>query len=168
MTHKKAESSLGMERKGPYLLVDTGAFRNLAGSTWITQVEKALQKAGQPPIKWHKLPHPHPVSGVGNDEVCAYWQAEVPVTLPDGGRISYTCHYLADSECPALLGVISLKDTGTILGSRKGKMHMYTGDTSQVHIECKHGNGVSKMNLEQAPGGHILLPCRRYVIPMHS
>ena len=46
---------LGLLPAGPSLLVDTGAFRNIAGSRWITQTETALKKAGQPPIGWHKL-----------------------------------------------------------------------------------------------------------------
>ena len=56
---------LDMMPAGPSLLVDTGAFINITGSLWISQVEAALKKAGMPPIKWHKLPQPHPVSGVG-------------------------------------------------------------------------------------------------------
>ena len=153
---------LGLLPAGPSLLVDTGAFRNIAGSHWISQKESTLKKAGQPPIKWHKLPQPHPVSGVGNDTVYAHWQAEVPVVLPGGGQTSYTCLYLEDNPCPALLGMKSLKETGTILDLRPGKMLMYSGNTTKIRIDCDKSNVVSKMHLEQGPGGHILLPCAQY------
>ena len=153
---------LGAAQFEPNLLVDTGAFRNIAGSGWIAQTETALKEAGQPPIRWHKLPHPHPMSGVGNDTVYAHWQAEVPVELPGGGRTSYKCLYVEDSQCPALLGMRALKETGTILDLRPGKMRMYSGNTSQINIACENTKGISTMNLDQGPGGHILLPCARY------
>ena len=153
---------LGLLPAGPSLLVDTGAFRNIAGSSWIAQTEAALKKAGQEPVKWQKLPQPHPVSGVGNDTVHAHWQAEVPVVLPGGGKTTYTCLYLEDSQCPALLGMRSLKETGTILDLRPGKMCMYSGDTSKIRIDVGKSKEVSVMDLEQGSGGHILLPCAQY------
>ena len=153
---------LGLLPAGPSLLVDTGAFRNIAGSSWIAQTEAALKKAGQEPVKWQKLPQPHPVSGVGNDTVHAHWQVEVPVVLPGGGKTTYTCLYLEDSQCPALLGMRSLKETGTILDLRPGKMCMYSGDTSKIRIDVGKSKEVSVMDLEQGSGGHILLPCAQY------
>ena len=82
--------------------------------------------------------------------------------LPGGGQTSYTCLYLEDNPCPALLGMKSLKETGTILDLRPGKMLMYSGNTAKIKIDCDKSDDVSKMHLEQGPGGHILLPCAQY------
>ena len=55
-----------------------------------------------------------------------------------------------------------MKETGTILDLRPGKMCMYSGDTSKIRIDGDKSKEVSVMNLEQGPGGHILLPCAQY------
>ena len=41
---------LGDSNLGPCLLVDTGAFQNIAGSYWVSRVEEILKQEGQPPI----------------------------------------------------------------------------------------------------------------------
>ena len=124
---------------GPCLLVDTGAFQNIAGSYWVSRVEEILKQEGQPPIEWSKLDNPHPVSGVGKDIVYAKWNAKIPIKFPGGGRTTYNCLYMENSKCPGLLGMQSLNQTGSILDLRAGELYMYSGDTANVRIDIPQG-----------------------------
>ena len=140
--------------------MDTGAFQNIAGSEWVSQMEKALKRSKQSKIEWKLLDRPHPVSGVGNDIVYAKWTASIPIILPGGGKTTYTCLYIDDNNCPGLLGMRALSSTGSILDLRPGKLCIYSGNTEDVEIPCR--KGITKMTLEQAPSGHIMIPCGQF------
>ena len=145
---------------GPCLLVDTGAFQNIAGSYWVSRVEEILKQEGQPPIEWSKLDNPHPVSGVGKDIVYAKWNAKIPIKFPGGGRTTYNCLYMENSKCPGLLGMQSLNKTGSILDLRAGEL--YSGDTTNVRLDIPQRSDVTRMRLEQSSTGHILIPCAQF------
>ena len=150
---------------GECLLVDTGAFENLVGSLWLERVErikKASQsKSSSQPVEWEPLSNPIPVGGVGKDIITANWRAKVPIALNGGRKTSYEALFLENNGTPALLGTKALQGTNAILDLRKGRLHLYCGNTENFDIVTK-GNSFQRMQLVQAKSGHILLPCTGY------
>ena len=153
---------LGESHHGPCLLVDTGAFQNIAGSFWVQNLQKILSQENQPSIKWKRLDNPHPVSGVGKDIVYANWTASIPIMFPGGRKTTFNTLYMENSKCPGLLGMEALGRTQSILDLRAGKLHIYSGNTANVTIDVPKGSDVQRMQLVQSSSGHILLPCAQF------
>ena len=70
-----------------------------------------------------------PVGGTGKDVITAKWRAKVPIALKGGKKTSYEALFLQDSGTPALLGTKALQGTNAILDLRRGRLHLYCGET---------------------------------------
>ena len=64
------------------LLVDPGAWSNLAGETWIQRMAKKALAAGHD-VAQGKFPKPMRVAGVGRGTDRAEWEVHVPIALID-------------------------------------------------------------------------------------
>jgi hypothetical protein len=157
-------TSLGEGRFG--LLVDPGAWSNLAGETWIRgMVDKAI-KAGHK-VSQCRLPKPMKVAGVGNGTNKAEWEIHLPIALGDADQGTalheYRVPVVGDSgkDLPALLGLQSLARQNCILEMAPGNEHLTLPGPGGYTINWSPGT--IRYKLEQSPSGHLILPCDEFL-----
>jgi len=115
-------------------------------------------------LKYTSLVEPSGISGVGKGVIPVNHAVTVPIGIPGTGQSNFKGLVLPSSQVPALLGLKSMQKKHTILDLREGHLHMWTADKeSDLEIRSKPGaSGVSRIQLEQAASGHLLLPCTAY------
>ena len=122
---------LGESHHGPCLLVDTGAFQNIAGSFWAQKIQEILGQEGQPSIKWKRLDNPHPVSGVGKDIVYANWTASIPIMFPGGRKTTFNTLYMETASVQASWEWKLLEEQSPFWTSELGSF-IYTAGTPRM------------------------------------
>ena len=133
------------------LLVDLGARGNITGDVILARIQARLPQSENlnfVPMK------PLTVEGVGKGSQEATSQAQVPLSLADGSRATYTAPVLPNSHVPALLGLETMKRQRTIIdvGAKKyvvpgpGDVHVALPPESRVY------------DLVDSSSGHLLLP----------
>ena len=102
------------------------------------------------------------VGGVGTGCQTAEYDAKVPIALrrTDGTvrEAVYTAPMVKDSELPALLGLQSLMDNRAILDMRTQQLHFLGPGDCELNLPP----GTDSYQLEQAPSGHLMLPCSEF------
>ena len=108
---------------------------------------------------------PLKVSGVGNGHQECHYDCKLPIALkPDDGTGSIlgslTIPSVPNSELPGLLGLAALRKNRAILDLSSMQLHFCgPGD---IKIESGLPPGTETFQLEQAPSGHLVLPCCEY------
>ena len=143
------------------LLVDTGAWDNIAGSEWANEVADTAARYGHHPGHEPMQP-PLEIQGVGNGTQRCETRALLPVTLPRAnGSYSldkYGAPVIPDSPVPGLLGLKSMKNRRTIIDTINNRMYF----CGEGPVEIRPPPGTEVYTLEQAPSGHLLLPISEY------
>ena len=148
---------------GPSLLVDPGSWGNLAGSDWMKEASRAAVEAGLgQQIKQTKRPKQLKVTGVGKGHEAATHDVHVPITLNshDDRAVSgsFEAAVIENSQLPALLGLKTLIDQRAILDfTDANNLTLSFGGPGKTTIDYAPGTDV--FQLEQAPTGHLMLPC---------
>ena len=150
----------------PALLIDPGSWGNLAGSKWADEAARAAADHGlHKQVKQIKRNKELKVSGVGkHHEVCTH-EVHVPITMvtQDGRAVngSYEAPIIDESKLPALLGLKSMIDGRCILDFRDpDNLTLTFCGPGKTTIE--YAPGSDTFALEQAPTGHLMLPCTRH------
>ena len=155
------------------LLVDPGAWSNLAGETWIQEMAKKALAAGHE-VAQGKLPKPMRVAGVGRGTDRAEWEVHVPIALIDEENHG-TLHEFRSpviggggKELPALLGLQSMSRQNGVLEMAPGNEHLTLPGPGGYTINWSPGT--VRYKLEKAISGHLILPCDSFdkVTPEHS
>ena len=137
------------------LLVDPGSYGNLVGSEWLTEASKGLSQVPQLTARQTPL---H-VGGVGKGAQMCHDDCKVPISLTrhDGSVAggTFTSPVVANSGCPALLGLKALADNRAILDLGKRQLH-FLGEGEPTLVLP---SGSETFQLESALSGHLLLPC---------
>ena len=108
---------------------------------------------------------PLKVSGVGNGHQECHYDCKLPVALqPGDGAASImgnlTIPSVPDSDLPGLLGLAALQKNRAVLDFSSMKLHFCgPGD---IKIDPGLPPGTESFQLEQAPSGHLVLPCCEY------
>ena len=147
------------------LLVDPGAWSNLAGEAWIQAMAEKALAAGHD-VAQGKLPKPMRVAGVGRGTDHAEWEVHVPIALIDVENQG-TLHEFrspviggAGRELPALLGLQSMSRQNGVLEMAPGNEHLTLPGPGGYTINWSPGT--VRYRLEKAVSGHLILPCDEF------
>ena len=146
----------------PALLVDPGTRTNLAGDMTMRHAARTVyDKTGQKATS-SKREFPMSVAGVGQGSQDATHDCKLPVCMlsTDGKRVeaTYTAPTVGQSDLPALLGLQSLVDNRALLDFDTMQLHFRGPGESQMNLPP----GSESYQLEEAPSGHLMLPCCEY------
>ena len=147
------------------LLIDPGAWSNLAGEIWIQKMARKALDAGLK-VGQNKLDKPLNVAGVGNGTNNAQWETQVPIALNNADG-NVTMHaYNAPTVggegkgLPALLGLQSMSRQNSVLEMAPGQEFLTLPGPGGYTINWSPGT--TRHKLEKAPSGHLILPCDEY------
>jgi hypothetical protein len=127
--------------------------------------EKAIKSGNI--VSQGKLPKPMKVAGVGNGTNKAEWEVKVPIALTDfEGNVTlneYQVPVVSDEgrELPALLGLQSMARQNAVLEMNPGNEHLTLPGPGGYSINWSPGS--VRFKLEQAPSGHLILPCDEFM-----
>ena len=137
------------------MLIDTGAFNNIAGDGWVERMDKVNKAHGIPQHEVHELEEKVILGGVGTGTQESTQGVTVPVEV-GGIRTSFQATVLKDSNIPAILGMKTMQKNHGILDLRN-KCLIFPDKPEDVQIIVSKNTKV--YHLEQAPGGYFMLPC---------
>ena len=161
--HVDAQQAFLAGDRGPALLVEPGSWGNLSGSKWMEEAASRAIKSGlDGQIKETQRKHPLKVSGVCKNDESASYDVHVPITLQtaEGRPITggFEAAVIENSRLPALLGLKTLIDQRAILNfSDPDNLTMSFGGPGKTPIDYAPGTDI--FLLQQAPTGHLMLPC---------
>ena len=140
------------------LLVDCGAYDNLMGSRWRDRQGSNANEAG---LSMKVTANHHSsIRGVGQGESTASTVVEMPIGIPNHGTGTFTGPVLDNSDIPALLGLRTMEEKYGILDMRPNERCLWFADDARdLKIVPREGAKVQRLQLTQAPSGHLLLPC---------
>ena len=152
------------------LLVDPGAFTNLAGLDWVRRMSLSCLQHGLQPSQ-HKLAQPLHIQGVGHGHQQCIWSARIPIATPcviDGEERSSRHFFEAPvvggpgAGLPALLGLKSLREKGAILvmSPRDAELRLIVPGPAGCKVELCPGS--IEYPLFTSPSGHLLLRCDQF------
>ena len=148
------------------IIVDPGAWTNLAGGKWVRQLAAKANSHNKQPtqVRLHK---PLDVQGVGQGTQTARWAAHMPIAIAngEGSTIEHTFEVPTlegegGSDVPALLGLRSMRSKSAILEMGEGKERLTFPGEGGYTIEWSPGT--MHIPLEVAPSGHYVIPCDSY------
>jgi hypothetical protein len=147
------------------LLVDPGAWSNLAGETWVTDmVNKALDKGLDP--KQRSMTEPFVIHGVGTGTNEAAKEVQLPIAVSGTDGKVMIQNYQAPTvsgfgkDLPALLGLECMTKHKAVLEMTEGQEYLtYPGPKG---YQITWSEGTVRYKLERAPSGHLILPCDRF------
>jgi hypothetical protein len=144
------------------LLVDPGAWNNLAGEIWTQKMAEKALKAGYN-VAQGRLQKPMKVAGVGNGTNNAEWEVRMPIALSDvEGNVTLNEYHVPvvggmGKELPALLGLQCMARQNSILEMAPG--HEFLTLPGPGGYTIHWSPGTVRYKLEKSPSGHLLLPC---------
>ena len=149
------------------LLIDPGAYTNLAGLNWIRSMAQVCLDQGLSPVQ-SRLAQPMHIQGVGSGSQQCTWTVKLPISLQSlvDGQESTAVHEFetpvvggSGSSLPALLGLKSLraKEAILVLSSNDTELRLILPGPGGVNIEGSPGT--VEYPLLTAPSGHLLLRC---------
>jgi hypothetical protein len=147
------------------LLIDPGAWSNLAGQSWVHRMCTKALKAGLK-VKQERMEKPLNVAGVGHGTNKAEWEVKVPIALGDSDGVVLMHNFSAPTvtgagkELPALLGLQSMSKQNSVLEMAEG--HEYLTLPGPGGYSVTWSPGTARYKLERAPSGHLILPCDEY------
>jgi len=144
------------------LLVDPGAWSNLAGELWMQGMARKAIEAGLH-VSETRMPKPLEVAGVGTGSNEAAWEIQVPIAVADsdGNMVLHT--YKAPTvreggkHLPALLGLQSMTKQNCVLEMAPGNEFLTMPGPGGYTVNWSPGT--TRYRLERAPSGHLILPC---------
>ena len=160
--NETTESTYHMNVKlklGEALLVDTGAFHNLAGDRTFKRIADAarLHGHGADYSDLHKNLNIDGVGG-GDPSICKQ-RGKAAIVLSDGQLASYQAPLIENSDVPCLLGAESMTNMRVVLDL----VHDKWISLGPGGMEMKLSPGSQVLALQRAPTGHIMLPCTEWL-----
>ena len=144
------------------LLVDPGAWSNLAGETWILKMARKAVESGLK-VSETRMAQPLKVAGVGTGSNSAEWEIQVPIAVCDSeGSVNMHAYNTPvvrgeGKELPALLGLQSMSRQNSVLEMAPGNEFLTMPGPGGYTVNWSPGT--VRYKLERAPSGHLLLPC---------
>jgi len=144
------------------LLVDPGAWSNLAGEVWMQNMARKAIEAGLK-VSESRMSHPLNVGGVGKGTNTADWEIQVPIAVADTEGSTNMHAYKAPTvrdegrNLPALLGLQSMSKQNSVLEMAPG--HEYLTMPGPGGYTVNWSPGTVRYKLVRAPSGRLILPC---------
>ena len=144
------------------LMVDIGAWTNIAGSKLGRAMAKAAAAAGHAPHQ-RRMSQPLSIMGVGNGTQECKWEAQLPICIEGGADDGNQIHRFdtplvegTGEDLPAILGLKSIKGKQGVIQTADGKeMLSFPGPGG---YEIKWSPGTQHFRLKSAPSGHLVVP----------
>ena len=148
------------------MIVDPGSVWDLAGSEWAKSVAQRAHSHGFTP-SYDRRRTPLNISGVGNGSQQCTFDCQLPVALRTihGSRRTGIMHAptVTKSALPGLLGLNALKKNRAVLDVSTNRLYFLgPGD---YDLEKAMPPGTDVIQCEEAPSGHIIMPCCEYDAP---
>jgi hypothetical protein len=147
------------------LLVDPGAWSNLAGENWTQDMSKKAMSAGHN-VAQGRLSKPMTVAGVGRDTDRAEWEVHMPIALLDSDGVGLLHEFRVPviggegANLPALLGLQSMSRQNAVLEMAPGAEYLTLPGPGGYTVAWSPGT--VRYKLEKAPSGHLILPCDEF------
>ena len=143
------------------IIIDPGSVGNLCGDRWAKAVAQEAAKNGYTP-SYERRDRPLSVSGVGHGSQKAPYNCKLPIALqPLAGKRpvigSVKIPAVTDSDLPGLLGLVSLMKNRAVLDFNT--LTLYFLGPGDYKLEEALPPGTDSFKCEQAPSGHLVLPC---------
>ncbi|CAE8619736.1 unnamed protein product [Polarella glacialis] len=144
------------------IIVDPGAWTNLAGARFARMQAQRAVAAGHTPSQ-SPMTRPLQIQGVGNGVQSAKWQTELPIAVPNADGTATLHRFEAPTvegsgeDLPALLGLRSIRSKQGVLETAEGKERLSFPGPGGYSIEWSPGT--LHFDLEVAPSGHYVIPC---------
>ena len=153
------------------IMLDTGAWTNIAGTNVARQLAAAASKA-KLEVKQTKMSKPLQVAGIGNGiHVCNY-EASIQICAQEADETSPGIHRyevpILDSassaepaaQIPAILGLKSMEAMKAVIETRpEGPCLTVPGPGG---YEITWAPGARRFNLQKAPSGHLVIPMQEF------
>ena len=157
-TYLHSRARLPHGRRG--LLVDTGAYDNLTGASWVREQAADAAQAGFS-VKQERLSRPTNVMGVGHGSMSCNFKVTVPTSSTDIDGKCYNDDFTtpvmdgeAAGENPALLGLKTLRRLKAVIDC--GNDLFYVPGPGGIKLQQSPGTRVHRM--ETSLSGHLMLP----------
>ena len=154
------------------IIVDPGAYTNLAGARWTREAAARALAAGYRPSQ-KQMAQPLNVQGVGNGHQTAKWATEMPIAVPsaDGTAQLHTFESPTvggtGESLPALLGLKSISANKGVLETIPGAAMLTFPGPAGYTVTWRPGT--RHFPLTAAPSGHLVIPCDHFeMIPPES
>ena len=127
------------------LLVDPGAWSNLAGETWILKMARKAVESGLK-VSETKMAQPLKVAGVGTGSNSAEWEIQVPIAVCDSEGSVNMHAYKAPvvrgegKELPVLLGLQSMSRQNSVLEMAPGNEFLTMPGPGGYTVNWSPGN----------------------------
>ena len=148
------------------ILIDPGAWTNLAGSNVAHQMATAAINSGHEPAQ-SRLDRPLKIQGVGSGVQSCNWQVTLPIAVMDPGTGKSGVHYFeaptvngTGADLPPLLGLRSMSAKNAVLEMTPGKERLTFPGPGGYTINWE--SGAMHCKLEKAPSGHLIMPCGEF------
>ena len=158
-----ASTNLAGGRLG--ILVDPGAWTNLAGKTMARSIAAKAMQHGHQASQW-RMKQPLAIQGVGNGVQQCIWETRLPIAVPSGTGES-ELHFFetptvegTGADLPALLGLRSMRAKCGVLEMAAGRERLTFPGAGGYPIDW--APGAQHFQLECAPSGHLILPCGEF------
>jgi hypothetical protein len=144
------------------LLVDPGAWSNLAGESWVIKMARKAVDSGYK-VAETRMVQPLNVAGVGTGSNSAEWEVQLPIAVCDSDGHANLHVYKAPTvrgegkDLPALLGLQSMSKQNSVLEMAPGNEFLTMPGPGGYTVEWSPG--AVRYKLERAPSGHLTLPC---------
>ena len=144
------------------IMIDAGAWTNLAGSDLGRAMAEAAVAAGYQP-KQNRLEQPLSIVGVGNGTQQCRWEGQLPICVDGDDGAPGELHRFdaplvggSGSELPAILGLRSIKSKGGVIETRDGEETLtFPGPGG---YEIRWAPGARHIKLKSTPSGHLCIP----------
>ena len=152
------------------ILIDPGAYTNLAGLRWVRQLAQKCHDRGLDVVQ-HQLSSPMSIAGVGQGTQQCTWAVRLPIGVPavcEGEERNARCSFEAPvvggsgAGLPALLGLRSLRSKNAILVLSERDEDLKLIIPGPGGWEYQLSPGSVEHPLTTAPSGHLLLRCDLY------
>ena len=138
----------------------------MCGEFWLdrTSDEFKTQTGKHINVKYDVLNNPTSISGIGAGALQVTSMCTVPISVTPGQPSTFRCALVPGSAAPALLGVDTLRDLNAVIDPRRGQHVLWIADNLD-DIRITAGPTASRIQLERADSGHLMVPCTKYTPP---
>ena len=151
------------------LVADIGSRGNLCGEEWVKEALKTAQRNAHK-AKVKPREKPMSVAGVGKEAQDCKNDVAVGGAIPfteetDAMKVLYKAPIIPNSDCPALLGLESLRDLRALIDCRTNDIHFLGQDDRPLQLP----EGTRTVRSELSSTGHLMIPFDSYCeLPQHK
>ena len=145
-------------KHGTSLLLDTGSPGNICGDKWSQEMAFESQSKVSRSPEYKRRDQTMTCRGIGTGSQSTNWDVRHVISLGTGRLDTFTAPELPDSETPGILGRVSMRHHRMLLDTFSNVAYM----VGPGGYELKLSPGSEKLDLQDSPMGHMMLPCSEF------